>query len=120
LGRGLARAARRAESGGGVLGEGAPSPHPHQLGVLPKQGSGRPGRRNLFAVFRCPMWLPLYISVDFEREQNSIYITETKTLLHGIKLFAVHRLQITITFISQCHEVSYFSANENSDKTRPT
>ena len=43
--------ARRAEAGGGVLGEGAASPPPHQLGglgercKLPQWGPGRsPGR----------------------------------------------------------------------------
>ena len=56
------REARRAESGGGVLEEGAASPSPpaREFGErckLPQRGPGRiPGRQTVFTRFKCSEW----------------------------------------------------------------
>jgi len=57
--------ARRAESGGGVLGRGQPAPSPPARGSgerceLPQRGSGRsPGRSAVFLYFECSGWFLL-------------------------------------------------------------
>jgi len=68
---GLKLEAHRAESGGGVLGEGAVSPPPHQpegLGErceLPQQGPGRsPGRQRVLAHFSITRWRLLKLKLQ--------------------------------------------------------